>query len=366
MSATSQTQQHGLITAQAPSNIALVKYMGKTSTEGNLPANGSLSMTLDSLCTWARVRESRGGLNWNSDLFRGDEKVGSFSLRVPELSQRGKERILRHLSRVLEEAPAILSQVGLRSRVPQGLELGAANTFPAASGIASSASSFAAVTWAGVAACADSFSDFQKAWQTSSELRRFLAKLSRKGSGSSCRSMEGPWVRWEGQDAWRVSGTSVPDYTDLVLLAGKEEKEVSSSEAHVRVTTSPLWQGRVERATARLGHVESALITGDINALAEQVWQESWEMHSLFHTASPPFTYWLPRSVDILRFFAHPQRFQDLPRPVVTMDAGPNVHVLVPTAFAQQWRAQIESAFPHLEILEDRCGKGARGWSEGQ
>jgi diphosphomevalonate decarboxylase len=353
-----------IITAKAPSNIALVKYMGKVSVEGNLPANGSLSMTLDSLCTLARVRRGRAGLQWNADLFSGHEKVGSFPAIVPALSENGRQRILRHAQRVLEEAPQVLAAHGLEVRLPEGLELGAANTFPAASGIASSASSFAAVTWSVAASLVESFDEFQKAWSDSISLKRALASISRKGSGSSCRSMEGPFVRWEGEAAWRVDGVQLPEMTDLVLLAGKEEKEVSSSDAHKRVLSSPLWQGRVERVAHRLEQVQSALRNGDFMALSNTVWEESWEMHSLFHTSKPPFTYWLPRSLELLRFLMKPESAVGLAPPVVTMDAGPNVHLLVPTAEAQEWRSRIQIAFPGLEVLEDRCGSGAHGWQE--
>ena len=41
-------------TAIAHPNIALVKYWGKTDAEQNLPAVGSLSITLDGLATTTR------------------------------------------------------------------------------------------------------------------------------------------------------------------------------------------------------------------------------------------------------------------------------------------------------------------------
>jgi hypothetical protein len=44
--------------------------------------------------------------------------------------------------------------------------------------------------------------------------------------------------------------------------------------------------------------------------------------------------------------------------PIVTLDAGPNIHVLVPTADAEIWRARLRESF-RGEILEDRAGSGA-------
>ena len=349
------------ITVRAPSNIALVKYMGKVSADGNIPANSSLSMTLNSLCTVARVRKlPAGGVSWDETLISERECIDGLPARIPHLSEKGKERILRHVRRTLDQAPAALSNAGLVSALPKGLSLGAANTFPAASGIASSASSFAAVTLAVTASCARDIRAFWRAWDESPEFRRALAVISRQGSGSSCRSMEGAYVQWSGERAVRVDHGAMPAMVDLVLLAGREEKEVSSSEAHRRVLGSPLWQGRVERAEKRIELVERAIYQGDLAALARVVWEESWEMHSLFHTSVPPFTYWLPRSLEILRYFApHVTGAGDLAPPIVTMDAGPNVHVLVPESAASVWRARIESAFPGLEILQDRAGLGA-------
>jgi diphosphomevalonate decarboxylase len=150
---------------------------------------------------------------------------------------------------------------------------------------------------------------------------------------------------------------------DLVLLAGREEKEVSSSEAHKRVLTSPLWAGRTSRAEARVAQVEQFLREGDWNGLTRLVWQESMEMHSLFHTSEPPFTYWLPRSLEIIRglsrYISDGVGPAALPSPLVTMDAGPNVHVLVPENSAAAWKRELAVRFPGLDILEDRAGRGA-------
>ena len=46
------------ILVRAPSNIALVKYMGKRETGMNLPENASVSMTLSQLCTFVEIRET--------------------------------------------------------------------------------------------------------------------------------------------------------------------------------------------------------------------------------------------------------------------------------------------------------------------
>ena len=99
------------------------------------------------------------------------------------------------------------------------------------------------------------------------------------------------------------------------------------------------------------------MASGDLRALAFAAWAEAWEMHSLFHTSAEPFSYWEPGTLDALHFLA---RFlkDELP-PIVTLDAGPNIHVLVDKARAERWRAILGDRFGEERLLEDRQGTGA-------
>lgn len=351
------------IVAEAPSNIALVKYMGKDG-PGNLPANPSISLTLSGLRSLVEARSAAHGAD------RWVPEAPAAGGESPMLSEAGAARFLMHVERVRRASPAILARFGVASREPGALEIRSSNTFPPASGIASSASSFAALTLATAASCSSDREAFEKAWAREVELRRAFAVVSRQGSGSSCRSFEGPWVVWEGDSAAAIESSSVTELVDLVLLFRSEPKEVSSSDAHHLVRTSPLWDGRVERATVRLRDIEAAIGDGDLLPIALHSWSEAWEMHSLFHTSAEPFTYFEPGTIECLRWFSGvlapfiraPQsvkRPSSVP-PIVTLDAGPNVHVLVPADEAADWKARILSRFPGLRILEDRQGRGAR------
>ena len=64
----------------------------------------------------------------------------------------------------------------------------------------------------------------------------------------------------------------------------------------------------------------SALGEAELSVAARIAWTEAWEMHSLFHTAEPPFSYWLPETMAALRWLepwvAGPGA------PIVTLDAG--------------------------------------------
>src|SRR5665213_2279689 len=117
------------VEASAPSNIALIKYMGKTAKFGNLPANASLSYTLPHLRSFVTLepREGLGGNLWQP--LKG----------LPELalSPAGQSKFLAHFDRLK-----------VKWNIPGNFIIASANNFPADCGLASSASSFAALTLA--------------------------------------------------------------------------------------------------------------------------------------------------------------------------------------------------------------------------
>lgn len=351
---------------RAPSNIALIKYMGKRDSSLNLPDNASLSMTLNELATWVSIRsgDSGSGLVLDAGLPDGAPSQA----RAPRLNQAGTDKVLRHAALVRSESERILPAYGMVYTFVPDLALRSCNTFPEASGIASSASSFAAVTLAVALASAGDSQAFALAWLQNADFRRELARVSRRGSGSSCRSFEGPWVRWEGEDARALDlsglgAARLPELAHFVLLISSEAKAVSSSQAHARVKSSPLWNGRVARVVQRLAAFETALRRADLASLARIAWSEAWEMHSLFHTASEPFTYWKSGTVAALEWLApyiYVASGTSAPvPPIVTMDAGPNIHITVPVQDAAIWRTRFTDRFGHEAVLEDRPGSGA-------
>jgi len=356
--------------AVAPANIALVKYMGKSDPGTNLPANGSLSLTLDSLCTVAEAvarvpsgARAEGALTWVPELPRLAGAPGADDDRfgVPDLGEAEAARIGAHLRRLEAAAPEALRPFGISIRRGLELELRSANSFPHGAGIASSASSYAAITLACLGAMAEGgVASMAPLLAREDRFRRTLSSLSRTGSGSSCRSFFGPWAIWSGSAAARID-SSLPELRDLVVVVDGGRKAVSSGEAHRRVASSALWAGRPGRAEVRLARLVAALSSGDLAEVARLSWAEAFEMHSLFHTSEPPFTYWEPGTLAVLRWL-EPQVREGASGapPIVTLDAGPNVHVLVPAPEAAGWESRLRKAFPGTRVLCDRQGEGAR------
>ena len=354
------------IITRAPSNIALIKYMGKSDSDRNLPENPSLSMTLHSLCTVAELELSLGGgeIRWvpEAPAWRPrDLSSGGFWVS-PDLSVSGRDKLLRHINHVREVVPALYEQFGIE--LDQELwrsgsfTFRTANTFPASSGIASSASSFAAVTLAACASFSRDSNRWNQAWRERPELRKSLAQISRRGSGSSCRSFEGPWVYWEGENSYSPSQVNLPEMAHFVVLISTKPKQVSSSEAHLKIKTSPLWEKRVERVIVRTAEILEAMRMSDVSKMARLAWAELWEMHSLFHTCSAPFTYWEPGTIQALQFFS--QWIDQEAPPIVTLDAGPNVHLIVDRKDRELWRSRLQKQFEGYQVLEDAQGQGAK------
>lgn len=340
--------------ASAPSNIALIKYMGKENSALNIPSNASLSYTLNHLCCAVELELAENGEDrWEllsqeslqeimSKQFAvanlcdslhpnlttqslSDNSVFSshtFSLSLPE-----QKRFLQHLT-LLKEYFNCTQTFIIRSAI----------NFPTGCGLASSAASFAALTL-----CAAQAMDKQSTNITT------LAGLSRRGSGSSCRSFFSPWAIWRGEETEEIA---LP-YSDLIhhtIVITTEKKAISSSQAHRLVKTSALFQGRPERAENRLTTLINAFNEKNWADIYKICWQEFWDMHALFETADQPFGYLLPQSIKVLNLLRE-YWLNNQDGPLVTMDAGPNIHLLFRADQIKDIENIKKALLPEYQIL---------------
>jgi diphosphomevalonate decarboxylase len=270
--------------------------MGKKDPVRNIPTNPSLSWTLEHLQTEVVLREASED-QWSP--LHSDYPLA--------MSEVGRAKYLKHLQRMKDFFS-----------LSQHFHIQSANNFPADCGVASSASSFAALT----EVCCQAFSELTGKSISQTE----KVGLSALGSGSSCRSFMPGLVIWDEEgvrpypaEGWRLS--------HMVILVGQGAKKVSSSSAHQRVASSSLFGGRVERSQQRLTAVTAAVDQKNWTALYQTLWAEFWDMHALFETSAPSFGYFLPGTIEVLqRTRQFWERMSD--GPLVTMDAGPNIHLL--------------------------------------
>ena len=184
--------QERAATAEAGANIALTKYWGNADADLRIPANDSISMTLDRTRTVTTV-------SFRADLVQDEVEIDGRPLSGP-----ARERVVRHLDLFRR-----LAGTSWRARVVSH------NNFPTGAGIASSASGFAALTLACAAALGLDLSG------------RELSRLARHGSGSAARSIFGGFVllhtgeRDEEAFAEPLHGPDWWEICDLVVVLSR-------------------------------------------------------------------------------------------------------------------------------------------------
>lgn len=314
-------------TARAGSNIAFIKYWGVADPSLNLPLNNSISMTLGELHTTTSVE-------WDPRLGFGDE----ITIDGTQLDPTKAQRITRHLERM-----RALAHVTYRARVVSE------NNFPAASGIASSASGFAALTVAGCAALGLDMTPQQ------------LSALARRGSGSACRSIFGGFVEWQkGRDdqtsvANQLQPPSHWDLLDIVAVVSTAQKSVSSEDGHLLAISSPFNMARIDRVDIWLTDVRSAIATCDIERLGTVIERDALAMHSVMMTSSPSLLYWQPGTLEVIQAVRR-WREQDKIPVFFTIDAGPNVHLICEAPYRETITERLRSLSCVQQFLVSRPG----------
>ncbi|HEX3761613.1 MAG TPA: diphosphomevalonate decarboxylase [Kofleriaceae bacterium] len=223
-----------ITTARACANIALVKYWGKRPGPLNLPAAGSLSLTLDALVTTTQVAFDP-------------------ALAADELVLDGRAARPAELARTVELLDLVRAEAGFAARA----RVVSRNEFPTASGLASSASGFAALAVAAADAAGLALAP------------RALSILARRGSGSAARSVFGGFVRMhagragDGSDAFAEPlGSPLTDRVRMVIaiLGGGAPKAHGSRSAMTHTAeTSPLYRAWIELVPRDLAVAEAAL-----------------------------------------------------------------------------------------------------------
>ena len=289
-------------TASAPSNLALIKYMGKKPAGAgkNIPLNSSLSFTLNHFMTKVEIEEAP------SDSWCPLKKGDSFYTDLPLPARKRFLDFFQQLKKYFS--------------IPGSYRIYSGNNFPLSAGAASSASSFAALTRATYKLAQDQ-TPLQKKLSTEE-----LAQISRSGSGSSCRSFFSPWALWTDKS---VQPLKFPfeNFIHQMVVTDSSDKKISSRKAHKLVESSSHFKDRHQRADMRLEKLCSALRSGDWHRCFVLVREEFLDMHHLFETSTSPFSYQTEGSKQVLKTV---ESFweQKGDGPLVTMDAGSSVHLL--------------------------------------
>jgi len=312
-------------TAIAQPNIALIKYWGKRDHERNLPAVGSISVTLRDLFTTMQV-ELDDGLSYDKLIVNGavDEAM------LPRLS-------------------ACLDLV-VGSGRPRAQIISKSN-FPIAAGLASSASAFAAATMAAANAADKSFSLAD------------LASLAGRASGSAARSLYGGFVELKnsGDDivvATLCESDSWP-LTVVVAITESGPKAVGSTTAmELSRQTSPFYARWVEQQEHDLDMARDAIFRRDFEQLAAIAEHNCLKMHSVMWTSRPPTVYWNSATMRCLHTV---RKLQGRGLSVFfTMDAGPQVKAICLPEHAEEVQKALAETAGVSDVMVSGLGEAAR------
>ena len=279
--------------ARAQPNIALIKYWGKRDSQRNLPAVGSISVTLDELYTTMEVALD-----------------GALDHDELEVNGRAAQSMLPRVSRCLD---SVLGGDRLRARVTSE------SNFPIAAGLASSASSFAALVVAAAAAGGRE--------TTVDE----LAGLAGRASGSAARSLYGGFVELrndaDGIDVATILDGEAWPMRVVAAVTSRAPKPVSSGDAmEISRRTSPFYSRWIEEQDMDLATARDAIAVRDFGKLASIAEHNCLKMHSVMWASRPPVVYWNAATLACL------ERVRELQAQgaaaFFTIDAGPQVKVI--------------------------------------
>lgn len=315
--------------ARAYTNIALIKYWGKKNEELILPMNNSLSLTLDAFYTETEVIFSD---SFTDDLFYLDHELQT-------------EAATKKISRFLD-------LVRIQANTNKRAKVISHNFVPTAAGLASSASGLAALA----GACNEALR---------LELdKQALSRLARRGSGSACRSIFGGFVEWEkGHDdqtsyAQQIPSNGFEDELAMVfVLINDQQKDVSSRDGMRRtVETSHFYQGWLDSVEKDLRELKQAIAEKSFQKMGEIMERNGLKMHGTTLAANPPFTYWSPDSLKAMQAVRE-LRASGIPC-YFTMDAGPNVKVLVEKKNQTAVQAKFIELFSRQQVILAHAGQG--------
>lgn len=306
-----------LVTAQTPTNIAVIKYWGKRDETLILPINDSISVTLDPdhLCTTTTVGVSPA--------FDRDRMW----LNGKEISLAGGryQNCLREIRKLASDVEEVEKGIKIAKKDWENLHvhISSYNNFPTAAGLASSAAGFACLVFALAKLMNVTVDEGQ------------LSAIARQGSGSACRSLYGGFVRWimgnneDGSDSLAVQLADEKHWNDLVILVAvvsSRQKETSSTSGMCEsVQTSLLLKHRAEEIVPkRILQMEEAIQNKDFATFASLTCRDSNQFHAVCLDTSPPIFYMNDTSHKIISIVEKWNRAEGTPQVAYTFDAGPN------------------------------------------
>jgi len=340
------------VTARSHSNIALCKYWGKLDlprAEGeawvewrlrkiNTPATPSISLSLAELVTETTVARLPDDAEQDEVLLDG------------VVADKGTHSRLSVYLNLWRAAGIIEGRYSIDSR----------NNFPTASGLASSASGYAALAKALAGFAAEPLSTME------------LSRWARRGSGSAARSIYGGISALpSGPDAAAYLAVPAAEspFAMVVCIIEAPPKDVSSRDGMSRsAATSPFYKAWLKQSArdydmiieslwrgTRTSEVEPEDLLWRIGSIAER---NCLAMHAVMQTSTPPLLYWAPGTLAVMHAVRSWREDGGL-QSYFTIDAGPHVELLCLKQHADALAAQAAKIPGVSQVIASQAGGSA-------
>ncbi len=316
-------------TAKASANIAFIKYWGKRNEALRIPENDNLSMCVDQAFTITTVE------------FGEKLKADKVIIDKEKVKERERERVIKHLERIRK-----IANINQRALVVSQ------NSFSRATGLASSASGFAALTLAATKAAGLDLPEKE------------LSRLARLASGSACRSIPSGFVYWQAGNSDQTSyaySLYPPSYWDLrkiAVVVEEQKKKISSTKGHSLAGKNPFLKARLALVKKNLIKIKRAFREKDFSLLGEVVESETLSIHSVMLTSQPALIYWQPMTLAIIHQIVS-WREQGVVESYFTIDAGPNVHLICQGKDERKLLAKLKEIKGIKRMVVNRPARGA-------
>lgn len=306
------------VTVRAHPSLALIKYWGKSDVTLNLPATSSLAVGLEELYTDTTL-----------SIAEKEDQVFVDSVLQP------KERY----AAFFDSARKLL-------KTSHHFRAESHSNFPAAAGLASSSSGFAALAYG----CA-LLIDPQLALTD-------ISNIARQGSASAARAIFGGFTSLE-KEALHASpfldASHWPELRVLVAIVTAGTKSVSSREAMERTKrTSPLYSSWLKESDNIFSQALSATQNKDLNTLGTLMQKSYLQMFSTMFTCVPPIFYWQSESLALIKS-CEQIRIEGI-SVWETMDAGPQVKILCLENDIEFLQQRLSQQFPQIRFISSKIG----------
>ena len=317
------------IKAIAHPNFALIKYWGKSDASNNLPDMSSISITIDTLFSTAKV-------SYDSTL-----KKDLWILNDIEQESLGQ---IKPTMNYLKSFKPVKDFCVIEST----------NNFPTAAGLASSASGVASI----VVAINELFN------LNLSEKELINAAIL--GSGSAPRSLYSGFVYLNKKN---YSCETILDSNQwplkIIICQTSSDRKLVSSRDGMRISksTSSYYKDWVNDQDNDIKKALKAIKMKDFDLLGEVSEDNCKKMHKVMETSKPPLIYRNATSHLCI------QKIEEMKVNGIgifhTIDAGPQVKIICKAQHADQVISEMKSIPNIQDIIEVNIGQGARLTNEG-